>query len=256
MSTLRAMIAELSDNLDTEEEIVEVDEDSDAGLNELADLIEAAGYEVPEDIEDVESFLAAVEKNVIESGELDEKLGQKIKAAWHKAKKAVHGYMQKRRMNKHMKQGGKALAKAFKQFDKTHPKPQHASADAPPADLEISEELDEGLNELADAMEAAGYEVNDEEIDIDDFVEGAEIVLKDDSLDEKIGQRIKHALHKVRKFINKQKGPSFQKYKQYGVKSDMDAPDAPSLSEKWREQGYKGRRSPMGMPRKRKRKLA
>jgi len=217
MSTLRAMIGELASNVESEETIVEVDEETNEGLNELADLIEAAGFEVPEDIDDVDDFLTAVENNVLTAGGLDEKLGQKIKAAWHKAKKAVHGYMQKRRMNKGMRQSGKALGAAFKKWDKAHPRAQHASADVPDGP-EISEELDDSLHELADAMEAAGYEILDDEIDVEKFAEGAEIALQDESLDEKIGQKIKHALHKVRKFINKQKGPGFLKHKQYGVK--------------------------------------
>jgi hypothetical protein len=252
------MVREMYDVVDEDdavETVVEDDSDLDEGLNDLADLIETAGYEVPETIEDVEKFLDAVEQDVLEAGDgLDEKLGQKIKAAWHKAKKAVHGYMKKRRQNKAMRQSGKAMGHAFKKWDKAHP--QHASADAPPADLEISEELDDGLHELADALEAAGYEILDDDIDVDEFLEGAEIALQDDSLDEKFGQKIKHALHKVRKFINKQKGPSFLKHKQYGVKDDTAKPAEPALAEKWKEVSYKGRRSPMGMPRKRKRKLA
>ena len=128
------LAAESTEELDTETETEEETEDDstekvgpvsedemDTSLNALADLIEGAGFEVPDDIEDLESFLAAVETDVLESEDLDEALGAKIKAAWGKAKKAVHGFMQKHRQNKRMKQTGKSLGKAIGAYNKMHP---------------------------------------------------------------------------------------------------------------------------------------
>jgi hypothetical protein len=94
ISILHAMRQEMDgggDILDEQEEVV------DEGLNDLADLVESAGFEVPEDIDDVESFLAAVERDVLEDEELDERLGAKIKEAWGKAREAVGKYIEARK---------------------------------------------------------------------------------------------------------------------------------------------------------------
>lgn len=88
---LDAMIKELGGADDLDEDVV------DEGLNDLADLVESAGFEVPEDIDDVESFLAAVERDVLEDEELDERLGARIKEAWGKAREAVGKYIEARR---------------------------------------------------------------------------------------------------------------------------------------------------------------
>jgi hypothetical protein len=99
MSTLRQMVKEMRRFEDAPEVIDEdedFDEELDEGLNDLCDLVEEAGFEVPEDIEDVAAFLAAVEKDVLEAGDLDEKFGAAIKKAWGKAKGAVESFMQKR----------------------------------------------------------------------------------------------------------------------------------------------------------------
>lgn len=94
MSTLRAMIKEMRGGKTAapiDEEVI------DEGLNDLADLVEQAGFTVPEDIDDVESFLSAVERDVLEDDELDERLGAKIKEAWGKAREAVGKYIEARR---------------------------------------------------------------------------------------------------------------------------------------------------------------
>lgn len=81
MDTLRSLIQEmhrLSNDADDAEDRLELDR--------LAELVEQAGFTVPDDL-DPEDFLAAVEQQVLEA-KLDEKLGQRIRAAYHKVKSA------------------------------------------------------------------------------------------------------------------------------------------------------------------------
>ena len=96
-STLRAMIKEMASGADPDTQIDEDEDVIDEGLNDLADLVEDAGFEVPDNIEDVEGFLAAVERDVLADDELDERLGAKIKEAWGKARTAVGKYIEARR---------------------------------------------------------------------------------------------------------------------------------------------------------------
>jgi hypothetical protein len=177
--------------------VVEDDSELALGLSELADLVEAAGFEVPEDVEDVEEFLAMVESDVL-AADLDEKLGQTIKKAWHKAKHAVHGYLQKRRKTKWIHKTAGKLAGAVHRYNQLHP--QHASADTPPAELALSEDLDQGLNELANALEKAGFEVP-EELDVEEFLEAVEqdvLTLTESELGENFRHGIKAAWRTVK----------------------------------------------------------
>lgn len=72
-----------------------INESLDAQLNELADLCESAGFDIPDEFDHVGAFLAAVERDVL-SEELDDQLEMKIKAVLNKAKKMVNGLMQKK----------------------------------------------------------------------------------------------------------------------------------------------------------------